>query len=52
MIKKIPFSKRIHQHYLPKTMLVETRQTLLEEFKISNEKLAHFMSCDLSHWSN
>ncbi|MDJ0615305.1 MAG: sulfotransferase domain-containing protein [Calothrix sp. MO_192.B10] len=52
MIQKMPFAKDIQQQYLPQPMLIETRYTLLEQFKISNEKLANFMNCDLSHWSN
>lgn len=43
--------KRFEQKYLPRPMLPETRQMLLEKFREPNEKLAIFLNRDLSHWS-
>lgn len=45
------YGKKIQKEYKPSPMLPETRQMLIEHFQIPNQKLAHFLDRDLSHWN-
>lgn len=51
ILEEMPFAKKIKQQYSPPPMRPETRQMLLEKFRPSNQRLADFLNCDLSHWN-
>jgi hypothetical protein len=51
ILKQLFYSKQVENKYLPKPMLPETRQILLERFREPNQRLAEFLNRDLSHWN-
>ncbi len=52
ILAKMSDQEVLAQQYIPKPMLLETRQMLIEKFAEPNRQLAEFLNRDLSHWSN
>lgn len=50
-LKALRYESWSKQQYLPPPMLPETRQMLLNHFRVPNQKLANFLNRDLSAWS-
>lgn len=50
-LEKIKKKEIFEDRYIPKKMLPETRQRLLDFFNEPNQKLADFLGRDLSHWN-
>lgn len=51
ILKTTPYGEWVKKQYVPDPMSGDTRQLLLEEFRVPNQKLAEFLNRDLSQWS-
>lgn len=51
-LKNLPYAKTVQDQYLPKPMLPETREILIDKFREPNQRLANFLNRNLSHWDS
>lgn len=50
-LQKSPYGKGIRNQYSPQPMRPETRQMLVDRFRLPNQELSQFLDRDLSHWN-
>lgn len=51
LLQKSPYGQGVRNQYSPKPMRPETRQMLVNRFRIPNQELSQFLDRDLSHWN-
>lgn len=50
-LKNLPYAEKVQARYIPKPMLIKTRQKLIEKFREPNQRLSDFLNRDLSNWN-